>query len=153
MGFFATSAFVNINRQLRNQYNALEAALESLALDTFSIDEFFPTKSQDYDLQNSLAGLGSIFSTLGGFVPIPVVREAIATAGTIASGVGTFLENSAAASDDPLAALKIFSQVLKFYRASLRARDDLVAKLFIGDPIPNTGPGSFTLLDIIKSGA
>ena len=102
--FYATSAFININQQLQNQYNALEAALKSLALDTFSIDEFFPTMSQDFDLQNSLTGLSGIFSILGGFVPIPVVGEAIAAAGTIVSGVGTFLENSAAASDDPLEA-------------------------------------------------
>ncbi|CAL8574970.1 hypothetical protein XPA_000916 [Xanthoria parietina] len=152
--YYATSAFVNINQQLRNQYYALEAALDSLAFDTFSIDEFFPTKSQDFDLQNSLTGLSGIFSILGGFVPIPVVGEAIAAAGTIASGVGTFLENSAAASDDPLEAQKIFSQkVLKIYRVSLRAMDDLVTKLFIGDSIPDTGPGSFTLLDIMKGGA
>ena len=83
-----------------------------------------------------------------------MVGEAIAAAGTIASGVGTFLENSAAASDDPLEAQKIFSQkVLKIYRVSLRAMDDLFTKLFIGDPIPNTGSGSFTLLDIMKGGA
>ena len=83
-----------------------------------------------------------------------MVGEAIAAAGTIASGVGTFLEKSAAASDDPLEAQKIFSQkVLKFYRVSLRAMDDLVAKLFIGDPIPDTGTGSFTLLDMMKGGA
>ncbi|KAI4271394.1 MAG: hypothetical protein LQ337_006033, partial [Flavoplaca oasis] len=151
--YLATAAFVNINQQLRNQYTELGDAIESLALDTFSIDEFFPTKSQDFDLSNSLAGLSGIFSILGGFVP--VAGPFISAAGTIASGVGTFLENSVAAdSDDPLAAQRIFSEkVLFFYRASLRAMDDLVSKLFAGEPIPGPGPGSFTLLDMMKDGA
>ena len=151
--FLATAAFVNINKQLRNQYNELKDAIQSLALDTFSIDEFFPTKSQDFDLSNSLTGLSGIFSILGGFVP--VAGPFISAAGTIASGVGTFLENSVAAavSDDPLAAQRIFSQkVLFFYRASLKAMDDLFSKLFVGDPIPVSGPGSFTLLDMMEGG-
>ena len=151
--YFATAAFVNINQQLRNQYDELKDAIESLALDTFSIDEFFPTKSQDFDLSNSLTGLSGIFSILGGFVP--VAGPFISAAGTIASGVGTFLENSvaAAASDDPLAAQRIFSQkVLVFYRASLQGMDNLVSKLFLGEPIPGSGPGSFTLLDMMEGG-
>ena len=151
--YFATAAFVNINQQLRNQYDELKDAIESLALDTFSIDEFFPTKSQDFDLSNSLTGLSGIFSILGGFVP--VAGPFISAAGDIASGVSTFLENSvaAAASDDPLAAQRIFSQkVLFFYRASLKAMDNLFSKLFVGDSIPVSGPGSFTLLDMMKGG-
>lgn len=151
--YYATSAFVNINQQLRNQYEEVKDAIESLALDTFSIDDFFPTKSQDFSLFNSLTGLSGIFSILGGFVP--VAGPFVTAAGTIASGVGTFLQNSAASSSgDPLEAQKIFSQkVLKFYRASLEAMDDLVAKLFKGEPIPAPGPGSFTLLDMMKGGA
>lgn len=149
--YLATSVFVNINQQLRNQYNELKDAIESLALDTFSIDDFFPTKSQDFSLSNSLTGLSGIFSILGGFVP--VAGPFIGAAGTIASGVGTFLQNSAAPPGS-LEAQKIFSQkVLTFYRASLSAMDDLVAKLFIGEPIPAPGPGSFTLLDMMKGGA
>ncbi|KAL8646139.1 MAG: hypothetical protein Q9226_006998 [Calogaya cf. arnoldii] len=151
--FFATSAFVNINQQLRNQYGELKDAIESLVFDTFSIDDFFPSKSQYFSLFNSLTGLSGIFLILGGFVP--VAGPFIAAAGTIASGVGTFLQNSAASSsDDPLEAQKKFSQkVLTFYRASLSAMDDLVTKLFIGEPIPGPGPGSFTLLDMMKDGA
>ncbi|KAL8964018.1 MAG: hypothetical protein Q9183_004770, partial [Haloplaca sp. 2 TL-2023] len=151
--YMATAAFVNINQQLRNQYNELKDAIESLALDTFSIDDFFPAKTEDFSLFDSLTGLSGIFSILGGFVP--VAGPFIGAAGTIASGVGTFLQNSAASSSsDPLEAQKIFSQkVLTFYRASLSAMDDLVAKLFAGEPIPAPGPGSFTLLDMMKDGA
>ena len=152
--YFATAALVNINRQLRNQYDELKDAIQSLALDAFSIDEFFPTKSQDVDLSNSLTGLSGIFSILGGFVP--VAGPFISAAGTIASGVGKFLENSvaAASSDDPLAAQKIFSKkVSVFYNASLEAMENLVTELFEGKPIPGPGPGSFTLLDMVEGGA
>lgn len=149
---FVSSALVNINRQLRNQYDELKDAIESLALDTFSIDDFFPKKSQDFALQNSLAGIGGLFSILGGFVP--VAGPAIAAAGTIASGVGTFMANSIAASSDPLEAQKVFSQkVLDIYNGSLHAMDDLVEKLFKGDPIPGPVPGNFTILDMMKDGA
>lgn len=148
--YFATAAFVNINQQLRNQWDELKDAIDSLTLDTFTIDDFFPSESQDFDLFNSLTGLSSIFSILGGFVPI--AGPLIATAGTIASGVGTFLQNSAAASaGDPLRAQKIFSQkVLIFYRALLSSMDDLVSKLFDGEQIPAPGPSSFNLM---KGGA
>ncbi|KAL8849435.1 MAG: hypothetical protein Q9221_005607 [Calogaya cf. arnoldii] len=151
--FMVTAAFVNINQQLRNQYDELKDAIESLALDTISIDDFFPVKSQDFSLFNSLTGLSGIFSILGGF--IPVAGPFIAAAGTIASSVGTFLQKSAAASsNDPLEAQKTFSQkVLTFYRATLSAMDDLFAKLFIREPIPGPGPGSFTLLDMMEGGA
>ncbi|KAL8755339.1 MAG: hypothetical protein Q9199_003718, partial [Rusavskia elegans] len=143
---------MNINRQLRNQYDELKDAIESLALDTFSIDDFFPKKSQDFALQNSLAGIGGLFSILGGFVP--VAGPAIAAAGTIASGVGTFMANSIAASSDPLEAQKVFSQkVVDIYNGSLHAMDDLVEKLFKGDPIPGPVPGNFTIIDMMKGGA
>ena len=79
------SSLVNINQQLLNQYSELKDALESLALDTFSIDTYFPKKGQDVDVLNGLAGLSGLFSILGGFVPF--AGPAIAAAGTIASAV------------------------------------------------------------------
>ncbi|KAL8692044.1 MAG: hypothetical protein Q9218_002853 [Villophora microphyllina] len=152
--YLAGSAFRNIDQQLRNQYNQLEHAIESLALDTFSIDSFFPTKDQQFDLQNSLAGLGGIFSILGGFIPVPVAGSFISAAGTIASSVGTFLANSAAASNDPLEAQKLFSEkVLTFYRAILVAMEDAVAKLFRGDSIGGPGSESFNITDMMEGGA
>lgn len=150
--FLASSALMNINQQLLNQYNELKDAIESLALDTFSIDEFFPKKGQDFGLQNGLAGLSVIFSILGGF--IPVAGPAISAAGTIASGVGSFLSNSVSASTDPLEAQRNFaSKVLVFYRAFLSAIDEAVTKLFEGESIPDNNPGSFNLTDMMKNGA
>ncbi|KAI9777998.1 MAG: hypothetical protein M1835_005086 [Candelina submexicana] len=140
-----------MNQQLVNQYNELEDAIESLALDAFSIDDFYPEKAQDFSLLNSLTGLSGIFTIVGGFVP--TVGPAIEATGTIASAVGTFLTNSAS-SNDPLEAQKVFSQkVLTYYRELLSAMEDIVAKLFAGDSIPGPGPGSFNITDMMESGS
>ena len=148
----ATTALANINQQLVNQYSELKDALESLGLDTFTIDDFFPTKDAHLGLQNSLAGLGAVFSILGGF--IPVAGPAIAAAGTIASAVGTFLASSVA-SNDPQEAQKAFStQVLDFRSALLSGLDDAASKLFSGEQIPDPKLGfeSFNISDMIASG-
>ncbi|KAL8854460.1 MAG: hypothetical protein Q9221_000731 [Calogaya cf. arnoldii] len=147
-----SSALKNINTQLVNQYNELKDAIESLALDTFSIDDFFPKKDQNFPLRNILAGISSLFSILGGLVP--VVGTAFSTTSVIAGGVATFYGNALAASSDPLEAQKIFSQkVLGLYRASLPAMENLAEKLFAGDPIPGPGSGSFTIVDLLRGGA
>ncbi len=148
---FASAAIKHIDQQLRNQYNQLEHAIESLALDTFSIDEFYPEKDQNPALQDALAGLGGMLAILGGFIPF--VRPAISAAGTIASAAGTFLATSVSLAD-PLAPQKTFSQeVLRTYKQLLSGFDDAVTRLFRGDSIPDTGPGSFTLLDMMNDGA
>ncbi|KAL8783491.1 MAG: hypothetical protein Q9213_004587 [Squamulea squamosa] len=95
-------------------------------------------------------GLSGIFTILCGFVP--VVGPAIETAGTIASGVGTFLA-TAAATNDPQEAQKLFSQkVLVYYRSLLSGMDDLIASLFAGEQIPKPGPESFNITDMMKNG-
>ena len=133
-----------------NQYNELKDALESLALDTFSIDDFFPKKGQDYDLLNGLAGLSGIFSILGGFVP--GVGFALSIAGTIASSVGTFLSNSVAAAEDSLKAQKTFAGKVKaLYKELLRGMDDVVTKLFQGEQIGGS-QGSFNIIDMMRGG-
>ena len=143
---FASSAFKNVNQQLVNQYNELKDAIESLALDTFSMDEFYKTERQDFSVQNSLTGLGGLFAIFGGFVP--VVGPAIETAGTITSGVASYLAN-AAASNDPSEVQGAFSEkVLSYYRGLLSGMEDIVAKLFIGDRI-----GDFNLTDMIRNGS
>ncbi len=148
----ASVAFRNIDQQLRNQYRELNNAILSLALETFTIDAFFPTKDQLFDLQNGLAGLGGILSILGGFVP--VFGSSISAAGTIAAGVGTFLANSAAASGDPLQPQKTFAEdVSTFYNATLTAMDEAVTMLFEGKSIPPAGPNSFNITDMMKDGA
>ncbi|KAL8686906.1 MAG: hypothetical protein Q9218_006778 [Villophora microphyllina] len=150
----ASSAFLNINQQLRNQYDEMKGAFAGLALDTFTIDEFFPTKNQEVGLQNGLAGLGGVLSILGGF--IPAVGPAVSAAGTIASGLGTFVANSIAASSDELQAQKIFSKKLSaFYNATLHAIDDAVTNLYAGESLPNANTGSegFNITDMMKDGA
>ena len=91
--FLAMGAFRNINQQLLNQYNELKDAIESLALDTFSIDDFLPHNGLNPDLLKGLAGLSGAFSILGGLVPF--AGAAAATAGAIVSTTSSFLSNSA----------------------------------------------------------
>ncbi len=150
--YLLVSALGHINTQLSNQYNELKDAIQSLGLDTFSIDEFFPEESQNTGLLNSLAGLSGILTILGGFVP--VIGPAIEAAGTIASGVGTFLSNLIS-STDPLEAQKIFSETVKSYYAELLGGFEAVAeKLFAGEPIPgpDVGPRSNTIFDMLRNG-
>ena len=150
----ASSAFKNLNQQLLNQYNELKDALESLALDTFSIDVFYPPKKdKTLDLQNTLTGLSGIFTILGGFIPF--AGQAVEAAGTIASCAGTFLAN-AAASNDPQEAQKVFSQqVVAYYRRLLKGMEDIVERIFSGERISNTGAGhgSFNITDMMKDGS
>ena len=149
----ASSAIKNINQQLVNQYDQLENAIESLALNAFTIDDFFPKKSQNPSLQNNLTGLSGIF-TLGGF--IPVGGPAIEAAGTIASSIGNFLSNSVSPAS-PTEAQDIFSQqVLVLYKALLSAMENVIAKLFEGVQLPTTpslGLSSFNITDMMKGGA
>ena len=148
--FLATSAIKNINQQLWNQFNELQDAIESLALDTFNIDDFFPKKGQSFGLRDSLSGLSTLLSLVGGFVP--VVGPAISAAGTIASGTATFIGNTLAASTDPLVAQKDFADiVLGIYKTLLSGMDDAVTKLFNGESIGGTG-GSFNITDMLKGG-
>lgn len=84
-----------------------------------------------------------------------MVGPALDTAGTIASGVGSFLAN-AASSSDPREAQKIFSlQVLNYYRELLSGMEDIVAKLFRGEQIAGPDPrsGSFNIIDMMKGGS
>lgn len=148
---FASTAFEHIDQQLRNQYNELKDAIESLALDTFSIDDFFPEKDQNPALQNALAGLGGVLAILEGFISF--VGPVVSAAGTIASAAGTFLATSVSLAD-PLAPQKTFSQeVLRTYKELITGFDDAVSKLFRGESIPDTGPGSFNLTVMMSEGA
>ncbi|KAL8969712.1 MAG: hypothetical protein Q9183_001868 [Haloplaca sp. 2 TL-2023] len=148
----ASVAFKNIDQQLRNQFSELGDAIESLGLNTFSVDVFFPTKEQNVNFQNGLAGLSGILSILGGF--LPVVGPSVSAVGTIVSGLGTFFSESIADATDPQQAQKVFAdQVTDFYTAALAAMDDTVAKLFAGESISAPGNKSFNITDMMKDGA
>ena len=150
------AGFRNLNQQLANQYNELQHAIESLALDAFNIDTYFPKPNQDFDLLDAFSGLGGLFTILGGFIPFvgPGLEVAGATAnaiGTVASGISGFLGTAVAASTDPLRAQKIFSEkVLAFYRAYLAALEDAVYRLFRGETL-GENPG-FNVTDMLANG-
>ena len=152
--FLASSAFSNLNLQLVNQHNQLQHALERLALDTFSIDTFFPHENRNFDVQNSLIGLGVVFTIFGGFIPGGASALALNSAGTIASGVGSFLANSR--QRDPNEAQERFSdQVNLFYDSLVEGMENITTRLFAGEQITNPGPGNDTIdiFDIIRNGA
>ncbi len=97
-----------------------------------------------------MAGLSGILSILGGFVP--VIGPGISAAGTIASGIGTFLANSNAASSDEFAAEKQFAnKALILYRELLARLDDAVSALFDGKSIPVAN--GFNITDMMEGGA
>ena len=149
--FLATSAIKNINEELWNQYNQLENAIESLALDAFNSDDFFPVKGQNWNLLEGLSGLGTIFSILGGF--IPEVGPIISAVGAIASGASTFTADAVNTVNNPLQAQQTFAEkVLVIYKALLSGMDDAVTTLFNGDPVGGSN-GSFTIFDMMKGGA
>ena len=90
--FLASSAFSNLNQQLVNQHNQLQHALERLALDTFSIDTFFPGEKKNFDVQNSLIGLEIVFTIFGDFIPGDGAALTVDSADSIASGVENSLQ-------------------------------------------------------------
>ena len=76
--FFALTAIQNLNSQLSNTFNALDSAAIRTILDTFSIDQFFPTPNPQTDLTNSLQNLASIVSIVSWFAPITPYAEGAA---------------------------------------------------------------------------
>ena len=147
--FLVTSAFGNIMRQFVILDNELQHANESLALDTFSVDIFFPFKDQQCSIRNSLVGVSSVLSILGGFL---LAGPAFSAAGTVISGAGTFLRTHISASDELLQAQQIFSaQVLAYYRALLSGLEDLVARLSEGQQIAGPRCRGFSMSDMLAN--
>ncbi|KAI4289156.1 MAG: hypothetical protein L6R35_001578 [Caloplaca aegaea] len=143
-----SAAVKNLNLQLRNTHDQVLKAISSLALDTFSTDDFSPAKDPNTDIKNNLAGFGSILTILGGIVP--VAGQALDLVGTITSGVGDFIANKAP--PDEFAAQKTFAQnALTYYEGLRDGLDNFTTQLFAGTRI--SGPaGSFNLSDMLQDG-
>ena len=141
----ASSAIKNLNQQLVNQYSELKDAIQSLALDTFSIGYFYRVEKQDFSVRESLPGLCGLFTVLGGFVP--VIGPFAEITGTVASGVAGYLASSAASSNPFEIQGPFAEKVLAYYRGLLSGMEDIVAKIFEGKRI-----GNFNLTDIISDG-
>ncbi len=129
--YFTTVALENINQHLTTQFDAFTAATNQLALDTFSIGDFFPKSDQDFSILNGSTVLGTILSVVGGFVP--VVGPGISATGSILPAVGSFLGNAVAAKTDPLVGPKTFaSRVKVIYEELLVALESMTTTLFTG---------------------
>ena len=140
-----------INQQLNNQYIAIKGALGILALDTFSISDFFPSPDGRFNIVNALTGLGTILSVVSGFVP--TIGPGIAATGAILPAVGTFLGNAAASSGDPEVGQKEFApRVRDLYSNYIDELDKAGTELFKGGAI-NTTNGAFNITDMMANGA
>ncbi|KAL8791160.1 MAG: hypothetical protein Q9195_005999 [Heterodermia aff. obscurata] len=150
-GLLALNSLKNINQQLSNQYTAIKGALGLLALDTFSVGDFFPSPDGRFNIVNALTGLGTIFSVISGFVP--GLGAGLAATGAILPAVGTFLGNAAASKDDPEVGQKEFApRVREVYTSYIDALDQAGADLFKGGSI-KTANGDFNITDMMKNGA
>ena len=150
-GLPALISLQNINQQLSNQYVAIKGALGILALDTFSVGDFYPTPDGRFNIVNALTGLGTILSVVSGFVP--GIGPGLVATGVILPAVGTFLGNSAASKSDPLVGQKEFApRVRQLYTNYVDALDKAAETLFRGDAI-RTANGDFNITDMIARGA
>ena len=139
-------AFQNINQQLSNQYKAIDVSAIDSALATFNIDDFYPQPKAPSGLLDALIGLGTIFSIVGGFVP--VFGAGLSAVGAILPAVSSFLGNSITASADPNIVQESFAPLVEQVINDLvGALDSAASKLFDGDSI-----NGVTIIDMMKGG-
>lgn len=139
-------AFQNINQQLSNQYKAIDVSAIDSALATFNIDDFYPQPKAPSGLLDALIGLGTIFSIVGGFVP--VFGAGLSAVGAILPAVSSFLGNSITASADPNIVQESFAPLVEQVINDLvGALDSAASKLFNGDSI-----NGVTIIDMMKGG-
>ena len=112
-GYFALSSIENINKQLSNQYLALQSASIKATLATFNIDDIFPKPNKQIFLFDVLTGLGTIFAVVTGFAPA-LAQPGLGAAGAILPAVGTFFGNYLKESQIPQSAQKDFAPYLQF---------------------------------------
>ncbi len=144
--YLVVEAFQNINQQLSNQYKAIDVSAIDSALATFNIDDFYPQPRPPSGLLDALIGLGTIFSIVGGFVP--VFGEGLSAVGAILPAVSSFLGNSITASADPNTVQESFAPLVEqVINDFVGALDSAASKLFDGDSI-----NGVTIIDMMKDG-
>lgn len=144
--YLVVEAFQNINQQLSNQYKAIDVSAIDSALATFNIDDFYPQPKPPSGLLDALIGLGTIFSIVGGFVP--VLGAGLSAVGAILPAVSSFLGNSITASADPNIVQESFAPLVEQVINDLvGALDSAASKLFDGDSI-----NGVTIIDMMKGG-
>ena len=144
--YLVVGAFQNINQQLSNQYKAIDVSAIETALATFNIDDFYPQPRPPSGLLDALIGLGTIFSIVGGFVP--VFGAGLSAVGAILPAVSSFLGNSITASADPNTVQESFAPLVEqVINELVGALDSAASKLFDGDSI-----NGVTIIDMMKGG-
>lgn len=150
-GLLALNSLININQQLPNQYITIKEALGILALDTFSIGDFFPSPDGCFNIVNALTGLGTILAVVSGFVPF--LSPGLAATGAILPAVGTLLGNAAASKGDQMVGQKEFAPKLRqLYTNYVKALDIVGKELFKGSAF-QTANRAFNITDMMMNGS
>lgn len=149
-GFVTIRALINLNDQLSNQYIAIKGAAIAATLELFKIQKFYPIPDQQFSLRNVLAGLGTAFGIIGGFVP--AVGPLIGGAGALLPEIGGILGNKLAESITPEVVQENVAQKLEIIYSNYVAElNTMTTSLFKGDKIDDAG--NITLLNMLKEGA
>ena len=153
----ALNSLKNINQQLNNQYIAIKSALELLALNTFTIGNFYPSPDARFNVVNALTSLSTIFSVVSGFAP--GFGPALTASGAILPAIDTFLGNAAAFNQDPEVGQKEFaSRVKRIYTSYIDGLNKASAELFKGGSINatndhlNAANNHFNITDMMAGG-
>ena len=123
----------NINLQLSNQYKAIQGAAIGATLAAFTIDDFYPTPDSTFAL-NTLTGIGTIFSIVGGF--LPAIGPGISAVGAILPAVGTFISSSISSStSDEVGQRTYAKKVEDIYAQLTKAFGNATKSLFDGESV------------------
>ena len=162
-GYIALQAFATFNRQLANNYQALQGATIDATLEAFNIGDFYPHSDAQFGLRNVLAGLSTTLALLSAGIPLFFEEAEAATAiisssGTTLSITGTYIANSLGASQDPLAVQKTYAPiVMEIYNSLVRQLNEYGDSLFAGNTINGpptniTRRTNITILDVMANG-
>ena len=122
----------NINRQLSNQYQAIQGGAISAALATPGIDKFFPQPKKTFGLLKALEGIGTIFAAVGGFVP--ALAGPLGAAGAILPAIGSTIEQSltdAQSGKEEIAAEEFSKAVSNIYGTLIASLDNVTQALSV----------------------
>ena len=161
----AMISLVNINQQLKNQYDEIAKATIQDTLRSFDVKVFYPQPKNHFALSNILQGLTSAFAILAGFVP-GVEGVALATSSAAVGAVGAYLgryidSNSNSTMDPNPAQEKFADTIVVIYDALLDGLDHLAKDIFRGDDVlrdfndstlRSQYPSGFGLLEMMKNG-
>ena len=148
-GFAVLSAIEHISQQLSNQYVAMKGAAISGTLATFNIEDFYPEPNKEFDILDTLTGLGTVLGAAAGFSPN--VGPGLGAGGAVLPAIGSFIGRSLE-KEEVMVAQKTFApKVQQLYMQFVEAIDDLGTALINGSNV--TGVDGFNLQSVLSNGS